>query len=184
MNKVIKKIAACALLVSLVGSGAFLYYRGQPASIGAIQEYVPERDKPFAMRQFNEHKWLLFVSSDPNMDHILDTMSPNIYQPQYFGKMNIKVMYAGTEPAGFVTYYMETAYQGRILFLVVDKNFQGKGYGRALMQFALEQLKKMGSKTIKLFTRHENIPAQKLYESLGFTKEGSDEYGIFYRKKM
>jgi len=184
MKNISKKLVVGVLLGSLVLSSAFLYYRGQPASFGSIQDYVPGRDKPFAMRQFKEHQWMLFANPNPDMDHILDTLSPNKYSPQHFGKMTIKLLYRDNQPAGFVTYYMETSYQGRILFLVVDKDFQGKGCGRELMLYAIGELAKMGSKTIKLFTRHENTRAQKLYESLGFVVEGKDEYGLFYRKKL
>ncbi len=185
MNSAHKKLVVGVLLVvALAGSGVFLYQGYQPVVLGSIQEYVPHTDRDFALRTFNEHKPLLFVRKKPNIEHIFDTHSPNEYEKKYFGKMHIKVWRDGDKPAGIVTYYMETSYQGRILFLVVDSNFQGKGYGRKLVQYAMEQLKMMGAKTVKLFTLHENLRAQKLYESLGFISEGSDDYGIFYRQKI
>ncbi len=179
-----KKLIAVVLSLCLAAGGGFMYYAGQPASIGSIKEYIPAVHKDFCMRQFKEHQWLLFADPNPKLDHILDTQSPNMYEPQFHGKMSIKLLYRDREPAGFVTYYMQTQYQGRILFLVVDSKFQGTGCGRTLMLHAIEELTKMGAKTIKLFTRHENIRAQKLYESLGFVKEDSDKVGLFYRKKL
>lgn len=178
-----KKIIAIVLSACFVVSG-FVYYGQQSVSVNSFQEYVTVRHKSFCMKQFKDHQWLLFADPNPQFDHILDTMSPNIYDLKHQGKMKIKVLYRNNEPTGFVTYYMQTQYQGKILFLAVDKNFHGTGCGRALMLHAIEELTKMGAKTIKLFTRNENIPAQKLYESLGFVREDADDVGIFYRKKV
>lgn len=179
-----KKVIAIVLATSFVVSGGIYYYNSSYYASKAIRDYVLAKDKDFCMRQFKEHQWLLFANPNPNMDHILDTQSPNTYEPQYAGKMKIKLLCDKGESVGFVTYYMESSFQGKILFLAIDSKFHGKGYGRKLMQYAIEQLKQMGAKTVKLFTRHENVRAQKLYESLGFISEGTDDYGIFYRKKL
>jgi ribosomal protein S18 acetylase RimI-like enzyme len=47
--------------------------------------------------------------------------------------------------------------------------FQRKGYGRALMQAALEAARKAGYKRVSL-TVHPQNPAIRLYESCGFRK--------------
>jgi len=51
----------------------------------------------------------------------------------------------------------------------IDKNHQGKGYGRSAAQLAVRILKAANpAKTIKLSTEKNNEKAQRLYISLGF----------------
>ena len=53
----------------------------------------------------------------------------------------------------------------------IDKNHQGKGYGKSAAQMAIRILKAANpSKQIKLATEVCNTKAQKLYLSLGFEK--------------
>jgi len=60
--------------------------------------------------------------------------------------------------------------EGRISNIGVDPQQRGKGYGRQIMLFGLEQLKKNGCRQAFLRVHVENKPAIHLYESLGFTK--------------
>ncbi len=56
----------------------------------------------------------------------------------------------------------------------IDKDHQGKGYGKSSAALAVEILKRIDSNMlIKLSTEQSNIKAQRLYASLGFVK--SDE---------
>ena len=54
---------------------------------------------------------------------------------------------------------------------IIDKKHQGKGHGKNSAQLAIKILKAIDkNKHIKLATEQDNIKAQKLYVSLGFTK--------------
>lgn len=56
----------------------------------------------------------------------------------------------------------------------LDKEFQGLGYGKAAARLAVQILKAVDPKVpIKLSTEQDNLKAQRLYESIGFSK--SDE---------
>ncbi len=53
----------------------------------------------------------------------------------------------------------------------IDKNFQGKGYGKEAARLAIQILKKANPEMpIKLATEESNLKAQGLYTSLGFQK--------------
>ena len=52
-------------------------------------------------------------------------------------------------------------------FQVMDK-FRGRGIGRKLLTYALQQMKEAGVEAVYLRTREGNTPAQNLYESVGF----------------
>jgi len=60
--------------------------------------------------------------------------------------------------------------RGLISNIGVDPKERGKGYGRQIMLFGLEQLKNSGCKQAYLRVHVENKPAVHLYESLGFVK--------------
>ncbi len=52
----------------------------------------------------------------------------------------------------------------------VLEKFQRQGVGRALMVYALDRLKALGTRDVFLATAETNNTAQHLYESLGFTQ--------------
>ena len=52
--------------------------------------------------------------------------------------------YVGTEPVGFVMYclnFKHSRFQAFIMRLMVDEQFQGKGYGREIMKQVLDELR-------------------------------------------
>jgi len=60
--------------------------------------------------------------------------------------------------------------RGLVSNVGVDPRQRGRGYGRQIMLFALQQLKNSGCKEAYLRVHVENKPAIHLYESLGFQK--------------
>jgi ribosomal-protein-alanine N-acetyltransferase len=67
-----------------------------------------------------------------------------------------------------------------IFSLEVLKDHRKKGYGRRLMENAVDQSKKAGCQFIEVSTDIENTSASKLYESMGFEliglKDGFNNY--------
>lgn len=56
---------------------------------------------------------------------------------------------------------------------MIDKIYQGHGYGKKAMQLIIEEMRKIvDCKEIYLSTEPENALAIKLYESLGFRATG------------
>ncbi len=55
-----------------------------------------------------------------------------------------------------------------ILSLFITKEFQGKGFGRKLLDFTLNEMKSKGSKMCSLEVRESNNSAIALYTSCGF----------------
>ncbi len=54
--------------------------------------------------------------------------------------------------------------------IIVKKDFRGKGYGKKLMDYAIDYAKNNGYKEISLGVNLDNYIAFKLYVDLGFTK--------------
>lgn len=86
----------------------------------------------------------------------------------------VKAVYEGDVLVGFVMYGLDLDdgrhYLGR---LMIDRRYQGKGYGRAATVEAVERLRReYGCGEIFLWVNVKNDCARRLYESLGFRGTG------------
>jgi len=96
-----------------------------------------------------------------------------------------------SDPGGFACYYAEfggkmigrlvlcksrdedKADAGEIGAMYLLDAFWGKGYGRAMMDFSLEELKRRGHKEVFLWVLEANTRARKFYEKCGFAFDGT-----------
>jgi ribosomal protein S18 acetylase RimI-like enzyme len=67
---------------------------------------------------------------------------------------------------------------GEVLAIYVDPDRQGHGYGRALMDTAVEDLRAAGAGEVRLWVLAENTPSRRFYERYGFVDDGERH---FYR---
>ena len=85
-------------------------------------------------------------------------------------------IYAREEPVGFLMYgfnFDYPVYEAFIIRLMVDENQQGKGYGRAGMEKALEVFRADERiHAVGISYEPHNEGARKLYASLGFVETG------------
>lgn len=79
-----------------------------------------------------------------------------------------KKLLVAPEQAGFVTYSVEKEL-GRIGLIAVSEKDQGKGWGKKLVKAAESKTHQAGAKEMLIPTQQTNIPACKLYQSLGYT---------------
>jgi len=61
--------------------------------------------------------------------------------------------------------------------LMIDKQYQGRGYGRAALALAIEYLRGEGADVVALSYEPENHVAAALYASMGFVLTGEVEDG-------
>ena len=64
-----------------------------------------------------------------------------------------------------------------IFNIAVDRNFRSRGYGKEIMDGILSQACRRGARTAYLQVMAGNLPAEKLYDKLGFT----EVYRYWYR---
>ena len=62
---------------------------------------------------------------------------------------------------------------GEIGGIYLIEEFWGKGYGREMMNFAINTLKNMGYNEINLWVLEDNIRARKFYEKCGYVFDGT-----------
>ena len=175
-----KKIVSILSLVALLGTATLLYiYSHQQEH---IYEYDPTRDMKPILELFDQNRYWLLSNEDSSPLFMLKNRTPN-ENPRYFGALKIKTLYKGNQLAGFTAYYMKEAHVGQLLFLAVGHSFRGKGYGKKLAEYAIDDLIKLGAHKIVLWTRVSNIPAQNIYKNLGFVEvlDTGDGYLYFER---
>lgn len=61
--------------------------------------------------------------------------------------------------------------------LMIDKDYQGKGYGKQALLIIIDYLKTKGSRTIHISHQENNYGVSRLYQSLGFVYTGEIEDG-------
>ncbi len=71
---------------------------------------------------------------------------------------------------GFIILW-ESGENGQIFDFGIIDEFRRKGYGKLLLNFAINYFKKNNVKIISLEVREDNLAAIKLYESHGFIKQ-------------
>ena len=86
-------------------------------------------------------------------------------------------LYEGEEPVGFIMFDWRPEKKWvEIWRLMIDHRYQGKGYGRAAVQKALEFLRESGLfDKVQINYVEENQGAKHLYRSMGFQETGAME---------
>ena len=116
---------------------------------------------------------------DEGQKNFVATNVFSIAQSKVEPAFNVQAVYDGDEMVGFVMYgWDEEEGCHSLARLMVDKNQQGKGYGRAATEAVIERLRaEPGCKQIVLSVNPANASAQALYASLGFVKTGEVSHG-------
>lgn len=146
-----------------------------------VSDFDPVRDTDGILQNFkNDWYWLIAEGMQFDVQYMLETRSPNKNDLQYHGKLKIKVIRDSGKMAAFITYYRQSPQTGLIQFVSVNKDFRGKGYGKKLVTYAVDEFLKMGCTEIKLTTRTNNIWAQRIYDRFGFVQYRRDDRFVDY----
>ena len=183
----IKVVGVAVVLLLAAGGGYYYFFTPSDALFQTsknIYEFNYDRDAQDIKDLFaSEHYWLS-ANEDYSVEFMLKKRAPNEWQPQYFGKFNIRVLRENGEFKGFTGYYKKSPFLGQLLFLAVKKEERGKGYGKMLIDYAIQALWNLGSRQILILTRTTNLKAQELYNRLGFQEfNRSDGFVYFVMKK-
>lgn len=98
-------------------------------------------------------------------------------------------LYAENKPVGFVMYCIDQDdHEYWIYRLMIDKKYQGRGYGREAMQLLINRIRAEADedrRMIYISFEPDNAIAKSLYESLGFVADGRVEYGeVVYKLEL
>ena len=87
-----------------------------------------------------------------------------------------KAIYSGDELVGMLAYYFHDGDYGYFYWLyhlMIDKKYQGKGYGEAAVKLAVKEMYQLGATEIRTMYMPGNVRAGKLYGKLGFEQVGT-----------
>jgi diamine N-acetyltransferase len=110
-------------------------------------------------------------------------LASNVYsiaQSKFDEAAQPRAIYAGDEVVGFLMYdlpdFQDEDQSVSIYRFMIDKEHQGKGYGRAALTKAIAEIRDVpGIPAILISYVHGNAAAQKFYASLGFVERPAKE---------
>ena len=93
------------------------------------------------------------------------------------GKLPNFAIYIDDKMVGFTMFAFDEEYEDSndrywLWRFMIDKNLQGRGYGRLALEEIIKYFKSNGANNIKLSTKESNVKALSLYHKFGFKKNG------------
>lgn len=110
----------------------------------------------------------------PGQENLVATNIYSLAEAKADGVSIPLAIYADDTMVGFVMFaYDDENCKGYFDRLMIDHRYQRKGYGREAAILVVERFKAMpGIREIQISFAPDNIAADKLYESIGFVKNG------------
>jgi diamine N-acetyltransferase len=116
--------------------------------------------------------------------HQEDLVASNVYslaESKFDPDARPRAVYAGKRVVGFLMYDVSRKGNSRkaaIYRFMIDRKHQGKGYGRAALAQALDEIKQIPRiKKVTISYMPSNPVAKAFYGSFGFVERGLDEDG-------
>ncbi|WP_461614765.1 GNAT family N-acetyltransferase [Clostridium sp. Marseille-QA1073] len=133
------------------------------------------------LKEINRDNWkeCIKLQVEENQRSFVASNSYSLLQSKYEDYLYPMGIYDGETMVGFLMYdFDDDTKKWWMCRLMMDKQYQGKGYGRKAIGLLIDLLKKEKG-NIKFYTSFEpeNSVAEKLYESMGFRKTGEIAWG-------
>lgn len=133
------------------------------------------------LKEIDKNNWekCIELQVEENQRKFVASNSYSLLQSKYEDNCYPMGVYDGEIMVGFLMYDFDNdTNKWWMCRLMMDKQYQGKGYGRKAIGLLIDLLKKEKG-NIKLYTSFEpeNAVAEKLYESIGFRKTGEIAWG-------
>ena len=113
-----------------------------------------------------------------------DLVADNLYsiaESKFDRTAHPRAVYAGGQPVGFLMYDVSDEGKKRAALIyrfMIDRRHQGKGYGRAALVLAIEEIRATPEvRKVSISYMPDNEVARAFYASLGFVEAGVDEDG-------
>lgn len=112
----------------------------------------------------------------PQNDPVEDIQKKLDFQSDLFFLALVEEKLVGSVMVGY------EGHRGWINYLAVLPEHQKQGYGRSLVEKAIEELQKLGCLKVNLQVRKTNLPAVEFYKHLGFKEDNVTSLGLRLRK--
>jgi diamine N-acetyltransferase len=140
---------------------------------------VPESDAEITLREITEEtvRSILRLKVSQDQENFVASNAVSIAEAHFSKNAWFRAIYADDTPVGFVMLYIdEDKPEYDVWRFMVDKDHQGKGYGREAMLQVIEHVRALpGAKELYLsYVPGEGNPAP-FYRKLGFNETGQWE---------
>jgi diamine N-acetyltransferase len=128
----------------------------------------------------SEENWFACTKLNVATEQLAVFPAPVVYwiaESKYVEDFELRAVYLDDAVIGFIVFCVTADENDNfwIPALMIDENYQGKGYGRAAMEKLIVYMTgPMNCKRLMLGHRPNNEFAARLYESLGFQKVSDD----------
>ncbi len=131
---------------------------------------------------YNKRNWYdvmnLEISKD-QYEFVCDAKQSIAYAFAYQRDHKLFVEMEGDKPVGLMVLKSnKKKNEYHFAILLVDRRYQGRGFGKIMLEWALEYFKEQGAKELTIGVNRFNISAQKLYKSVGFREDLVYEEGM------
>ena len=136
------------------------------------------------LRDVTADNWhaVVALELDPAQEDLVATNAESLDDAKSDPDARPRAVYAGEQVVGFLMYDIyqrrDKSRRASIYRFMIDRNHQGKGYGRAALGKALDELRSVpGLRKISIRYMPANPVAKPFYGSFGFVEVGTDEDG-------
>lgn len=153
-----------------------------------IRPYIPSKDYEYLSKWIDDERTHAFWCANL----LPYPMTQNSFH-DFLEKNSIEwtgSAYVATENngqvIGFFCYSVNTEdSNGFLTFIIVDKAKRGKGYGKEMLNLALQYAFQItGAKAVQLNVFNENTSAKQCYEKVGFVERNMDKNVFTYKDEL
>lgn len=136
------------------------------------------------LRDVTARNWRTVAALElaPEQQGLLASNLYSIAQSKFDPDARPRAIYAGDVVVGFLMYDVEKqddgSYEASIYRFMVDRRHQGKGYGRAALGRALDEIRAIPAiRKVSIVYLAKNAVAKSFYASFGFVEVERDKHG-------
>ncbi|MDE7178628.1 MAG: GNAT family N-acetyltransferase [Lachnospiraceae bacterium] len=153
-----------------------------------IRPYIPGKDYEYLSKWINDERTHAYWCAN-RLSYPITQKSFHDFLEQISIEWT-DIAYVATEdngqPVGFFCYSVNTEDNiGFLKFVIVDKEKRGNGYGKRMLNLALQYAFQItGAKAVQLNVFNENISAKQCYEKVGFVERHIDKDVFSYKDEL
>jgi diamine N-acetyltransferase len=116
----------------------------------------------------------------PDQEGLVASVQKSLADAYVYSDALFRLAFAEGAPIGYLLLFPFDSNRGRtmnIVRIMIDRRFQGKGFGRNLLNAALDWIRTFepAVNTVRISTLPHNHAALGLYESAGFVRSGLED---------
>lgn len=119
----------------------------------------------------------LLPEQEGNVASNVDSIAESKFEPDN----QLRAIYKDNQVIGFLAFCVENDPPDPELYWIfrfmIDKDFQGKGYGTKALNLVIDEIKQLGAKRVQTMHKPKNKRAGKLYLKAGFSYIGTLDDG-------